>query len=327
MAQFAADGVPTIDGCRPAVLRLMADGELRPLKDIVSGVVEVMGLADDVVAQKVSSGQGRLENRVGWACSSMRQAGLLDRPQYGRYRINDDGRTVHARGLTEYSERDQQEWATWRNYQLELAERKERQKLESGELGGSATGPQTDPSEALSTENSEIDPLSAVSDKVDELNDVVETELRAALQSSSPKFFEEAVLQLLWAMGYAGAQGEKQHLGRSHDGGIDGVIRQDPLGLQNVYVQAKRYADDNSIGAPDINSFYGALARQGADRGVFITTSRFTPAAKNAAGQFQGRIVLIDGIRLTALMLRYGVGVEERQNFTIYSVNQDFFDE
>lgn len=327
MAQFAADGVPTIDGCRPAVLRLMSDGQLRPLKDIVSGVAGVMGLSEDVVAQRVSSGQGRLENRVGWACSSMRQAGLLERPQHGRYKISDDGQVVHARGLTEYSELDQKEWPAWRDYLLELAERKERQKAESGVSTESSNHAKMDELGTVSVGDSEIDPLSAVSDKVDELNDDVETELRAALQGSSPKFFEEAVLQLLWAMGYAGAQGEKQHLGKSHDGGIDGVIRQDPLGLQNVYVQAKRYADDNSIGAPDINSFYGALARQGADRGVFIATSRFTPAAKDAARQFQGRIVLIDGIRLTALMLRYGVGVEERQRFTVFSVNQDFFDE
>lgn len=327
MAQFAADGVPTIDGCRPAVLEFMADGQLRRLRDIVAGVAAVMDLPDDVVAQKISSGQRRLENRVGWACSSMKQAGLLERPQHGRYRITDDGLTVHARGLQEYSEQELQEWATWRDYLEELAERKLRQQAESGRAPEATALAGHSAVDKVVPEDTEIDPLSTVSDKVDELNGSVETELRAALQSSSPEFFENAVLSLLWAMGYAGAQGERQHLGKSHDGGIDGVIRQDPLGLQNVYVQAKRYADDNSIGAPDINSFYGALARQGADRGVFITTSRFTPAAKDAAQQFQGRIVLIDGIRLTALMLRYGVGVEPRQQFTVYSVNQDFFDE
>lgn len=327
MAQFAADGVPTIDGCRPAVLRLMADGELRALKDIISGVAELMGLGDDVTAQKVSSGQGRLENRVGWACSSMKYAGLLARPQYGRYRITEQGRQVNARGLTEYSEQDQQEWATWRDYVKELAERKARQASEANGDDDSGQSGAISPSSPESFEDSGDDPLSAVSDKVDSINDGVETELRAALQSASPKFFEDAVLKLLWAMGYAGAQGEKQHLGRSHDGGIDGVIRQDPLGLQNVYVQAKRYADDNSIGAPDINSFFGALHRQGADRGVFITTSRFTKAAREASDQFQGRIVLIDGIRLTALMLRYGVGVQEQQKFVVYSVDQDFFEE
>ncbi|SLN02806.1 Mrr restriction system protein [Corynebacterium xerosis] len=209
----------------------------------------------------------------------------------------------------------------------ELAERKLRQKAASIDMPNSASGKAAGGVGLTPIDDPEVDPLTAVSDNVSELNDAVETELRAALQNASPEFFEHAVLSLLWAMGYAGAQGEKQHLGKSHDGGIDGVIRQDPLGLQNVYVQAKRYADDNSIGAPDINSFYGALARQGADRGVFITTSRFTAAAGDAAKQFQGRIVLIDGIRLTALMLRYGVGVEPRQKFTVYSVNQDFFEE
>jgi restriction system protein len=146
------------------------------------------------------------------------------------------------------------------------------------------------------------------------------------LQESSPEFFERAVLEVLWAMGYGGVQGDKEHLGKSHDGGIDGVIRQDPLGLQNVYVQAKRYADTNSVGSPDINGFYGALVRRGADRGVFITTSSFSPAAQEASRQFGGKIVLIDGIRLTSLMLHYGVGVEARQSFTVFEVNQDFFE-
>lgn len=324
MAQFAADGVPTIDGCRPAVLRLMADGEERPLRAIVAGVASVMELPEDVIAQKVSSGQGRLENRVGWACSSFAQAGLLHRPRRGWYRITEDGSTVNARGPTEYSEGDMREWSTWREYESEIAERKLRQQAESVEEpelstpGDPVTDTPVDP---------EIDPLSAVADNVSELNDAVETELRVALQNASPEFFEKAVLTVLWAMGYGGGQGAKQHLGQSHDGGIDGVIRQDPLGLQNVYVQAKRYADGNSVGGPDINSFYGALARRGADRGVFITTSRFTPAAETAAGQFHGRIVLIDGIRLTSLMLRYGVGVEPRQTFTVFEVNQDFFEE
>lgn len=322
MAQFAADGVPTVDGCRPATLRVMADGKERPLREIITGVATLLQLSDDVVAQKVSSGQGRLENRMGWACSSFSRAGLLHRPRRGWYRITDNGAAVDARGLTEYSEDDMQEWATWREHKAEVAERKLRQNAEPAP-GSAIRAAQGSTLQA----EAEIDPLSVVAENVDELNDAVETELRAALQSSSPEFFEKAVLTVLWAMGYGGGQGEKQHLGRSHDGGIDGVIRQDPLGLQNVYVQAKRYADDNSVGGPDINSFYGALARRGADRGVFITTSKFTPAAETAASQFNGRIVLIDGIRLTSLMLRYGVGVEPRQQFTVFEVNQDFFEE
>lgn len=323
MAQFAADGVPTIDGCRPAVLQLMADGKERSLRDIVAGVASGMDLDDDVVAQKVSSGQGRLENRVGWACSSFFRGGLLARPRRGWYRITEDGLTVNRRNLVEYSEDDMREWSTWREYLDELAERKQRQQSTLNEQTENeiAASPEAEQAE------SDLDPFSAVSDNVSQLNDAVETELRAALQAATPEFFERAVLEVLWAMGYGGGQGEKQHLGKSHDGGIDGLIRQDPLGLQNVYIQAKRYADGNSVGSPDINSFYGALAGRGADRGVFITTSKFTPAAENAASQFNGRIVLIDGIRLTSLMLRYGVGVEPRQTFTVFRVNDDFFEE
>lgn len=317
MAQFAPDGVPTIDGCRPAVLRYMADGEVHSLQQIIRGVADVLELGEDLVAQKISSGQGRLENRVGWACSSFYGAGLLEKERRGWYRITDDGRAVNARGLLEYSEQDMLEWPTWRAYTAEIGERRKRSGEGAAETGSTAAVPSPD----------ELDPLATISTLIDELNASVETELRTTLQTSSPEFFERAVLEVLWAMGYGGALGQKEHVGRSGDGGIDGVIRQDPLGLQNVYVQAKRYSDTNTVGSPEINGFYGALHRRGADRGVFITTSTFSPAAHEAARQLGGKIVLIDGIRLTSLMLRYGVGVEERNTFVVFDINRDFFDE
>lgn len=315
MVQFAPDGVPTIDGCRPAVLRYMSDGEVRSLQQIIQGVADVLQLDDHVVAQKISSGQGRLENRVGWACSSFFRAGLLEKERRGWYRITEDGRAVAARELTEYSEQDLLEWPTWRAYLSEVEERRKRSRE-----GGPANSP-------VIGSQDELDPLATISSLVDELNASVETELRTMLQTSSPEFFERAVLEVLWAMGYGGALGQKEHLGKSGDGGIDGLIRQDPLGLQNVYVQAKRYADSNTVGSPEINGFYGALHRRGADRGVFITTSTFSPAASEAARQLGGKIVLIDGIRLTSLMLRYGVGVEEGNKFVVFDINRDFFDE
>ena len=241
---------------------------------------------------------------------------MLSKERRGWYRITDNGREVDARNLLEYSENDLREWSTWTLYLEELAERRRR-----GD-GGSASRA---PGSVLDQEIA--DPIALAKQLVREANDGVETELRAALQGSSPEFFERAVLEVLWAMGYGGGQGEKEHLGRTNDGGIDGVIRQDPLGLQKVYVQAKRYADGNTVGSPEINGFWGALARRGADRGVFITSSTFSPAAKDAAAQFGGKIVLIDGIRLTSLMLRHGVGVEARESFTVFEVNTDFFED
>ena len=312
MPQFAPDGNPTIDGCRPAVLRVLADGRQRALSEVVDLVAAHLELDEDVVAQRISSGQRRLQNRVAWACSSFARSKLLDRPSRGQYRITNDGRVVDARGLLEYSEQDMLEWPAWSKYVAEVEERKRAKQLDEGS-GHDASDPSTD------------DPVSSVQADVESWNDSVETELRTALQEASPEFFEKAVLEVLWAMGYGGGQGAREHLGRSGDGGIDGVIRQDPLGLQNVYVQAKRYADSNTVGSPDINGFFGALARRGADRGVFITTSKFSQDAETAASQFGGKIVLVDGIRLTALMLQYGIGVQPARQFTMFTVDHDFF--
>lgn len=315
MAQFAADGVPTIDGCRPAVLRFLNTGEARQLKDIIAGVAQVMNLTQDVVDQRVRSGQGRLENRVGWACSSFFQAGLLEKVRRGWYRITEDGRTVDRRNLHEYGESDMDEWPAWRAYQSELRERV---------LRGTPDHAEPLLAEPVLDDSNVVESIHAL---VESANAVVETELRAILQRSSPEFFERAVLEVLWAMGYGGKRGTIEHQGRTGDGGIDGVIRQDPLGLQKVYMQAKRYADGNTVGSPDVNGFYGALHRRGADRGVFITTSTFSSHAIEAAEQFGGKIVLIDGITLTSLMLSYGVGVESKEHFTVYDVNRDFFED
>lgn len=129
-------------------------------------------------------------------------------------------------------------------------------------------------------------------------------------------------------MGYGGSHGAKQHMGRSGDGGIDGMIRLDALGLTSVCIQAKRYADDNKVGEPEIRTFIGSLDRQGASLGVFITTSSFQPNAISTAEGFRhGKIVLVDGIKLTSLMLNYGVGVRKTREFTLYEIDDAFFEE
>ena len=128
-------------------------------------------------------------------------------------------------------------------------------------------------------------------------------------------------------MGYGGTHGKKQHVGKAGDGGIDGIIRQDALGLTNVYIQAKRYADHNKVSEPEIRNFIGSLDARGANLGVFITTSTFQKGAEiTAAGYRHGRIVLIDGIKLTSLMLDYGVAVHKSRVFTLYEIDDDFFE-
>ena len=304
-----ADLTPTIDEFRPVVLRVLADGQTRRVRDVCELVADHMGLTAEVRAEMITSGQLRYVNRISWACSALTHAGLLERPSRGNYAITADGRTVDARSLTSYSEQDMLEWPTWRDYQAELAARK----------SDSVPGP-------VVTESGQIDPIEVMGAAERDFNAQVEAELLANLKSSSPEFFEKAVIDVLWAMGYGGDYGEKQHVGRTGDGGGDGIIRQDALGLSNIYVQAKRYTT-NSVGSGDIRDFMGAMDTRGASQGVFITASTFAPAAKETARNYRhGKIVLIDGLELTSLMLRYGVAVHKTREFALYEIDEDYFE-
>lgn len=268
-----------------------------------------MGLTAEVRAEMIASGQLRYVNRINWACSALTHAGLLERPVRGNYRITDDGRSVDARSLTSYSEQDMLEWPIRREYQAEIAARK----------SDSDSGP-------VVTESGQVDPVEVMGAAARDFNAQVEAELLVSLKSSSSEFFEKAVIDVLWAMGYGGDYGEKQHVGRTGDGGVDGIIRQDALGLSNIYVQAKRYTT-NSVGSGDIRDFMGAMDTRGASQGVFITASTFAPAAKETARNYShGKIVLIDGLELTSLMLRYGVAVHKTCEFALFEIDEDYFD-
>lgn len=303
------DRVPSIDQFRPAVLRVLADGEVRSVSQICVEAAQYLKLSESAMAETLSSGQPRYRNRTNWACSSLSKAGLVSKPERGLYQIAQDGRTVDVRNLTSYSEKDLLEWPRWQEYQQEIAERKASEHLDS------VTVPV----------DTDSDPIEQTIELARIHNATTETELRTKLQEGTPTFFERAVVDLLWAMGYGGPHGEREYLGKSGDGGIDGVIRQDALGLNKVYIQAKRYADDNHVGRPAIQQFYGSLSSRGADRGVFITTSRFSKEAKRAAEDYK-TVILIDGIRLTKLMLEYRVGVQPVQHLTLFEVDEDYFE-
>lgn len=151
-------------------------------------------------------------------------------------------------------------------------------------------------------------------------------ELLTRLHGNDPAFFEQAVLDLLIAMGYGGTDGAATRTQLSNDNGIDGIIDQDALGLSRVYIQAKRYAPDSSVGRPDIQGFVGALHGAQANQGVFITTGRFSSGAKAYADSVATRAVLIDGERLARLMIRYGVGVQVKRTIQIVEIDEDFFE-
>ena len=161
-----------------------------------------------------------------------------------------------------------------------------------------------------------------------QLESALAEELLQRIRSGSPTFFESLVVRLLIAMGYGGSISDvdKALVGGSGDGGVDGVIDQDPLGLNRIYVQAKRYADGNNIGASAIRDFFGSLDRFKASKGLFVTTSSFSPSAKETAEMLSKRIVLIDGIQLARLMIRHGVGCRIEETLYIKKVDEEFFE-
>jgi restriction system protein len=171
---------------------------------------------------------------------------------------------------------------------------------------------------------SELTPIEQVQSGIDRIRDEVAVDLLGRLREMDPALFEETVVDLLLAMGYGGTTGAGTVTQLSNDGGIDGVIDQDVLGLNRVYVQAKRYKTGNTIGRPDLQAFVGALSGK-ADSGVFITTSSFSEGARTYAAHVPTRIILIDGERLAGLMIRYGVGVQVRQSYKVVEIDEDFF--
>ena len=169
------------------------------------------------------------------------------------------------------------------------------------------------------------DPIETAVHAVKAAEDRVARELLTRLHEESPEFFEKAVIRLLLAMGYGGRENFYEHSGQPNDGGIDGIIKQDPLGIQKIYLQAKRYADNNSVGRDAIQSFVGALHPSGVASGVFLTTSNFTSGAREYARSVGGKVILIDGKELAKLMIRYRVGIQTRQVLEIVEIDEDFF--
>lgn len=303
--------MPTWDAWLPYVLEVLKDGEETTRKTIEKRIIKHFSLPEemvDVTYDNPNNSQGKLYNRIGFSMSLLTHAGALNRPRRAVYQITDKGLELLEKYGDKLTETDLKEQEEYIKYQEELALRNQQKDVQID-------------NEREDTGERDAEDIRKL---VVNHNNQVAIELRDKLITVDPYFFEKIVVDLLEAMGYSGENGEAQITKRSHDGGIDGLINHDPLGTNTVYIQAKRYAKDNKIGAKEIQSFYGALAGIRADRGVFITTSDFTSGAKDYA-KSQG-IVLINGILLSDLMVRFGVGVEEEAKHILYRLDNDYFD-
>ncbi len=253
-----------------------------------------------------SGTQRRFDNRIAWALSHMVQAGLLTRPSRGVTKITGTGKELLSRhsGPIDISVLNQ--------YPDYVAFRQGSNVTESAAA-----------SDPTSTEQT---PEETIESAFGALNESLAGELLDRLLQTSPEQFEQIVVDVLVAMGYGGTRREAgQRLGRSGDGGIDGAIREDSLGLDVIYLQAKRWSLDRNVSRPDVQAFVGALEGARARKGVFLTTTRFTNEAREYANSVSVRVVLIDGHELTRLMIQHDVGVATRYTYPVKKLSEEFF--
>jgi restriction system protein len=256
-----------------------------------------------------------LASRVGWARTYLIQAELLRATKRGVFEITDLGRKVLAEKPASIDQKFLRRFPPF----LDFIARS--RKSQAGDVAET-------PIEDNASEWDQT-PTDRIEGALREINGALRETLLERILAASPAFFERLVIQLLVKMGYGGSREEAaQHLGGTGDGGVDGVIKLDPLGLDRVFIQAKRYDPKSKIGRPDIQSFAGALDTQGTTRGVFVTTSAFTAdAVACAAGIRTKQIVLIDGDQLADLLIKHDVAVREKQRVLIKDVDEDFFEE
>jgi len=280
--------------------------------DAADALAVSLGLSEEDLKQMLPSGiSPTFINRVGWAATYMKKAGLLEATRRGFYRITQRGldllkkkpKKIDVKLLTQYPEF--QEFQHLR-----------------GTRSGDKTKDADKPLDFASTTPSE-----ALEKAYESLRNDLADELIKKLKQTNPTFFERIVVELLVKMGYGGSRADAgKAIGRSGDGGIDGIIKEDKLGLDVVYIQAKRW-DTNSVGRPDVMQFAGALQAQKANKGIFITTSKFTEEARNYVAQIGSKIVLIDGERLAQLMIDNNVGVSTISLYPVKKLDLDYFDE
>ncbi|MGB3764528.1 MAG: restriction endonuclease [Ornithinimicrobium sp.] len=293
----------------PALAALAEADKPQRTWEVVATVADRQGLSGNQRKQAIPSGQRRFDNRLNWALSYLFQAQVVSKPSRGVYEITDRGRELLAQHPDGFAVETLRQYEEFLAFQARSRNRNGARHLEPGPAEDDRT------------------PLEQVSAAVEQLDTDVAAELVQRIHTAPPVFLEKAVLRLLVAMGYGGSHADALHLGGPGDGGFDGVINQDQLGIGRVYVQAKRYAPENSVGRPEVQGFVGALHHAGAAGGVMITTSRFSAEAIEFARTITPRVILIDGARLGRLMVTHGIGVQERQVFRVVETDEDFFDQ
>lgn len=289
------------------LLELAGDGGEHQLKEAVAALAAKFSLTEEEKSELLPSGQQPIfTNRVGWARTYLKKAGLISAPRRGIFQITDRGRKVLNDRPSAINQRFLEQFPEFMEFK---SLRNERLDDSSNEIGDGSGG-QT-PHEALES-------------AYERLRTELASEVLQSIRACDPSLFEKIVVELLVRMGYGGSRKDAgRAIGRSGDEGIDGIIKEDHLGLDNIYIQAKRW--EGTVGRPEIQKFAGALQGQRARKGIFITTSGYTKEATDFVSRIDSKIILIDGSTLSNLMIDFGVGVNPVATYQVQKLDSDYF--
>lgn len=295
------------------VLKTLADGSETPLADVRQRVAAAEGFTSEQVAEVYASGATKLATQVQFALLGLERAGLIQRVRRAVYRLMNEGEQLLAEEPEQIDDRLLHNYPSFVEWKERVKARRQSQPQRHA---------------ASSTVHvSETTPEETMDNAYQEMRAILADEILVRIRDAEPAFLERIVVKLLAAMGYGGGDVAMARVtGGSGDGGIDGTIKEDALGLDEVYIQAKRYSHGNHVGASDVRNFAGALDTAGTNKGVFVATSSFTRSARDYVERNPKRIVLIDGEELARLLVQHDVGVRTRASYKIKEIDEEYFD-
>jgi restriction system protein len=303
--------IPDYQSLMLPLLRLVSDKQEYRYRDLIDKLALEFKLTDEERKEPLASGnQAIFDNRVGWAKTYLKKAGLIDAPKRATFVITELGLQTLKKNPDRIDAKYLRQFPAFLEF------------IHAGKTESEGE------EEAISQEITEQTPEENLDKAYQRIRKSLADELLAKVIDLSPAFFERLVIELLVKMGYGGSiKDAGKAIGKSGDEGIDGTIKEDRLGLDIIYVQAKRWKTGNVVGRPEIHKFVGALAGQGAKKGIFITTSSFTKEALDYAPKNETKIVLIDGERLAQHMIDFNIGCTTQQIYELKRIDSDYFDE
>jgi len=301
--------IPDFQTVMLPLLQYMADGKEHPNREVLDALADQFGLTDEERKELLPSGQDFVfRNRVGWARTHMKAAGLIDNPKRGIFVITEAGMGLLATGADRVDLKLLHAYDSYRDFQNQHKPKKK-----------------TEDSQPESEEDTKT-PEERIEEAYEILRDSLASHILDQLKACSPSFFEKVVVEVLVKMGYGGSRKDAgEAIGKSADEGIDGIIKEDRLGLDIIYIQAKKW--EKTISRPEVQKFAGALQGKRARKGVFITTSEFSSGAHEYVSAIESKIILIDGKRLGQLMMDFNVGVSTEATYELKRVDSDYFAE